>query len=88
MLTSYCRTCCAPKEPANYADFDCPTCITAKNEAMQNYAAEHAEKIQSGEITNSDVLYVGRQALMARAHHANRNFVDPRGFSRAGGFPR
>lgn len=75
MLTASCNNCGFPKEPANYGDVNCPTCTTARNEAEQGFKAEHPE------ASESDVLYVGRQALLQRAHHANRNFTDPRAFS-------
>ena len=74
MLTASCQNCGAPKNPANYADNYCPSCTTTRSEAEQGFAAEHPE------ATESDILYVGRQALASVAHHAHRNFVDPRSF--------
>jgi uncharacterized Zn finger protein (UPF0148 family) len=72
MLTASCRNCGFPKEPANYGDNFCPTCTTSRREAEQHFAAENPK------ASESDILYAGRQALMARAHHASRNFTDPR----------
>jgi hypothetical protein len=79
MLTATCGNCGNPKDPANYRDTFCPACTTTKNEAEQGFAAEHAGALES------DILYAGRQALMSVAHHARRNFTDPRGFSAAHG---
>jgi hypothetical protein len=80
-LSSYCRNCGQSKSIANYADDRCPACETLKTEAEQGFAAENADKLKSGELTTSDVLYAGRMALTQRAIHANRNYTDPRGFS-------
>lgn len=74
MMTSNCHTCGFPKEPANYADPYCPACTTLKREGEQHHAAENPN------ATESEILYAGRCALRQRAHHAHRNFVDPRGF--------
>lgn len=79
MLTSHCRICGAPKEPADYASNECRGCSTLRTEAEQHFAAEHPG---AGE---SDILYAGRQALNQRAHHAHRNFVDPRQHSAVSG---
>lgn len=79
MLTATCGNCGRPKDPANYADTYCPSCSTTKKEAEQHFAAEHEG------ASESDILYAGRQALMQVAHHAHRNFVDPRGFSASRG---
>jgi len=82
VLSSYCQTCGASKEPANYADNYCPACTSLRREAEQAFAAENPE------ASESDILYAGRQALSQRAHHANRNFTDPRAFSSGrGSFP-
>ena len=74
MLTATCRVCGSPKEPADYAASECPACRTLRREAEQHFAAENPN---AGE---SDILYAGRAALNQRAHHAHRNFVDPRSF--------
>lgn len=74
-MTSTCSNCGATKDPAHYADNYCPTCTARMNEAAQHFAAENPNASQS------DILYAGRQALLQRAHHAHRNFVDPRGFA-------
>ena len=79
MLTAYCRNCGGPKEPSEYAANTCGTCTTTRLEAEQAFAAEHKD------APESDILYAGRQALLNRAHHANRNFTDPRGFSASRG---
>jgi hypothetical protein len=75
VLTATCQNCGAAKDAANYADPTCPSCTARRNEAQQHFRAEHPD------APESDVLYAGRQALMQVAHHANRNFTDPRGFS-------
>lgn len=75
MLTATCGNCGQPKDPAHYASTFCPSCTTRKNEAEQHFAAENPE------ANESEILYAGRQALMQVAHHAHRNFTDPRGFS-------
>ena len=79
MLTATCLNCGSPKEPANYADTHCPGCTTRQREAEQHFAAENPG------ATEGAIIYAGRQALMQVAHHAHRNFVDPRGFSAAHG---
>lgn len=79
-MRSYCDACHGPKE--NLQDYLCNKCNTTKTEAMQHFAAENPG------ATQSDILYAGRMALNSVRHHANRNFVDPRDFSRQSGmFP-
>lgn len=75
MLTATCGNCGLAKDPRNYADNYCPECTRLRNEAEQHFAAENPQAAQS------DVLYHGRQALLQRAHHANRNYTDPRAFA-------
>jgi hypothetical protein len=75
MLTATCGNCGRPKDAAHYGDVYCPDCTSAKREAEQHFAAEHTG------APEGDILYAGRQALMVRAHTANRNFTDPRQFS-------
>lgn len=79
MLTATCGNCGQPKSPNEYADPYCSTCTTSKREAEQHFAAEHPKAAES------DIIYAGRRALQERAHHAHRNFVDPRDFSRRSG---
>lgn len=79
MLTLSCRVCGSPKEQADYAANECTACRTLKREAEQGFAAENPG------ASESDILYAGRLALNSRAHHAHRNFVDPRGFSSVAG---
>lgn len=79
MLSSYCHNCGAAKEPIDYSAPYCPACQSARSEAMQHFRAENPK------ATDSDVLHAGRAALGERAHHAHRNFVDPRGFSASRG---
>lgn len=74
MLTATCQNCGAAKDPKDYANPNCATCTSTASEAAQHYAAEHPGCAQS------DALYAGRKALLQRAHHAHRNFVDPRAF--------
>lgn len=73
MLTSTCRNCGTPK--TDYQAPECEACTTTRREAEQHFAAEHPRAAES------DILYAGRQAVLARSHHAHRNFVDPRDFS-------
>lgn len=75
MLKSYCNNCGGSKEPANYSAINCAGCETLSKEAQQAFAAEHKD------ASESDILYAGRMALTQRAHHAHRNFLDPRQFS-------
>lgn len=79
MLTASCHNCGAPKDPANYGDVNCPACTSLRKEAEQAFAAENPG------VSESDILYAGRQALNQRAHHAHRNFIDPRNFSNTRG---
>lgn len=79
MLTAYCQNCGAPKEPSEYSANTCGSCKTTRLEAEQAYAAEHKD------ASESDILYAGRQALLQKAHHAHKNFQDPRGFSASRG---
>lgn len=73
MLTTTCYTCHQPK--ADLRAVNCPACTTTQLEAEQHFAAENPNAAES------DILYAGRTALRQRAHHANRNFIDPRDFS-------
>lgn len=84
-LSSYCQNCGGPKSMGEYGDPRCGSCEQIRTEAMQHFAAENTEKIKKGELSESDILYAGRQALLQRAHHANRNYTDPRQFSAARG---
>lgn len=77
MLTSTCRICSGPK--TDYAANECENCTTIRSETRQYMRAEFPN------ASESDILYAERQALNQRAHHAHRNFVDPRGFSAARG---
>ncbi len=79
MLTATCGNCGKAKSPDEYASTYCRSCTTTKNEAEQGFAAENPN------ANPSDILYAGRQALMQVAHHAHRNFTDPRGFSASRG---
>lgn len=81
MLTATCGNCGAAKDPANYADNHCPACTSVSREAQQGYAAEHPD------ATVGDILYAGRVALSHRAHHAHRNYADPRSNSMPGMVP-
>jgi hypothetical protein len=85
LLTSTCHNCGQSKEMREYANPFCSACTTLKNEAEQAFAAENAERLKSGELANSDMLYAGRMALNQRAMHANKNYTDPRTFDRARG---
>lgn len=79
MMSSTCYNCGRPKQSvAEFSQNFCNECTTAKNEAEQGFAAENEKGIQEGTVTQSDILYAGRRALMARAHTAHRNFSDPR----------
>lgn len=73
MMTLNCRICNNPKEDVRANE--CNGCKTVRVEAEQHHAAENP-KASEGEI-----LYAGRAALNQRAHHAHRNFVDPRDFT-------
>lgn len=73
MIKSYCDACGEGKE--NITAQYCNRCASVRSEAMQGFAAEHPDASQS------DILYVGRQALNQVRMHAHRNFVDPRDFS-------
>jgi hypothetical protein len=78
MRNTYCSNCSGPKNGLDYNPH-CPDCTTIKREAEQHFAAENPG------ASESDILYAGRQALTQRAHHAHRNFVDPRAFSAQSG---
>lgn len=75
MLTATCRTCGAAKEPSDYSTPDCTACKTLRTAAEKQFAEANPD------ATGSEILYVGRTALNQRAHHANKNFVDPRSFA-------
>lgn len=75
MLTASCRICGKSKEPKDYAANECGDCQKLKS------TAEAAFKEANPTAPDSDVLYAGRAALNARAHHAHKDFVDPRAFS-------
>lgn len=74
-MTSHCQNCGAPKEPANFRDNYCPSCTQLDVEAQQHFAAENPN------ATQSDILYAGRQARLARAMRPGNNYMDPRNFS-------
>ena len=71
-FTATCRVCGANKNPEDYSANECAACRTMK------IGAETAFREANPEASESDVLYAGRVALNGRAHHAHRNFVDPR----------
>ena len=75
MLTVSCRICGNAKPPSEYSKDLCNECGRLRSQAENHYASEHPNAAQS------DILYAGRQALNQRAHHAHRNFIDPRDFS-------
>jgi hypothetical protein len=76
-LSSYCRNCGAPKDVTEYAENTCGKCETARSEAIQGAKAEKPE------LTESELLYVGRQALSQRAITSRQTWVNPRDFRRA-----
>jgi len=76
-LSSYCRNCGLPNGTteemcANH----CNNCEEARKTAMQ------AAKEKDTTLQGDELLYVGRQALMQRAHHPRETFINPRDFSR------
>jgi len=79
MLTSTCRNCGGPKNPAEYANNVCGTCQTLNNEAQQHFAAENPA------ATADQLLYVGRMAMQQRAIHPGSNYTDPRTFGASRG---
>lgn len=79
MMTSTCRICGNSKTPEFYAAPECQACTELATKAVK--ALQEA----SPEMSESDLLYARRQALNERAHHAHRNFVDPREFSASRG---
>lgn len=82
MLSSYCKNCGMPYTTvAEMSALHCNQCEQARTEAMQHVRAQATEKKQ--EVSESDVLYAGRQALMQRAHHPRQTFISPREFDRA-----
>jgi hypothetical protein len=76
-LSSYCRNCGAPKDVSEYAANTCGKCATEAREARQGAAAENPA------LTESELLYIERQALAQRAHNARDTWVNPRDFDRA-----
>ena len=81
-LSSYCRNCGKPNgTPEEMGANHCNECETARNEAMQGAAAKANEAKQP--MSQTDLLYVGRQALMQRQHSAHQGFISPRDFTRA-----
>lgn len=91
MLTASCQNCGNSKDPAHYASTVCPTCTAAENESGEHAVKETNEAIaaetdpvRKAHMEASASNYIAskrKEALMSRAHHAHRNFVDPRDFS-------
>lgn len=79
MIRSYCDACHKPKETITAVL--CNSCESRRTEAMQHAAAENPN------LSQSDLLYVGRQALNQVRHHSHINHVDPRNFTRSGMIP-
>jgi hypothetical protein len=74
MLTSTCRVCGNSK--SDFVATECANCQTIRTETRQYMKAEFPN------ASESDILYAERQALNQRAHHAHRNYIDPRDHSR------
>ncbi len=82
MITSHCRICGSPKTYATLHMNECSDCSSLADKHVETLRTEKPE------LSESDLLYERRQALNQRAHHAHRNFVDPRAFSAGRGlFP-
>lgn len=79
MLTANCRVCGDAKPQSEFALPECSKCSKVKSDAEAEFRAKNPD------APTSDALYAGRQALNHRAHHANKNFVDPRAFAGANG---
>ena len=76
-LSSYCRNCGASNQTTvDMSSNHCTQC----EEARKGAVTAHAE--QNPNSSESERLYAGRQALMQRAHHPHRTFVNPRDFDR------
>jgi len=74
--TSHCSICGLPKlSIAEYQMPQCNDCTKLKETATQSFIVDNPD------APMSDALYAGRMAMMARAHTAHRNAVDPRDFS-------
>ncbi len=74
MNTSHCRICGQSKTPDFYSAPECRECTELGDKATKAMIEANPD------IAQSDLLYGRRQALNERAHHAHRNFVDPRSF--------
>ena len=98
MLTANCQNCGSPKDPAYYSAVVCPTCSSNSNEIAEHARKETNDAIaaetdpeRKAHMEASADNYVEskrKEALMARAHYAHRNFVDPRDFNATGMIPR
>lgn len=73
-MRSTCGNCGNALNPSEYTANYCGLCTSAINEAQNHAAAE-----------GKDTAAARREALMSRAHHAFRNFQDPRGFNKVSG---
>jgi hypothetical protein len=81
-LSSYCRNCGDPYTTVSeMSALHCNGCEQARTEAMTHATAQAEE--QKKTIAPDDLLYIGRQALMQRAHHPRQTFISPREFNRA-----
>lgn len=76
-MSSYCMNCGQPKQVNEFAAHTCGGCSTARAEAIQGAKAENPE------LSEDQLLYVGRQALAARQHSARQTYISPRDFDRA-----
>jgi len=77
-LSSYCRNCgntnpTIPEMQANH----CDACEKAGLDAR-----EAAQK-ENPKLSETDLLYVAREARLQRAHHPRQTFISPREFNRA-----
>lgn len=86
MLRSYCFNCGGPQE--NPRAHTCDTCATGGNEAAENVMQSGREQVEAEtdpkkkawmqRVLEDAAQNARKGALAQRAHHAHRNFVDPR----------
>lgn len=96
MLRSYCFRCGGPQE--NPSALLCNACTAAGNEAHENVMQSGREQIEAEtdlqkkqwmqDVLEQAAAQARKDAVTQRAHHANRNFVDPRSFSSQGMIPK
>lgn len=80
-LSSYCRNCGKPvATTAEMSANHCNGCEEARKGAITALVDQARE--QKREISESDKLYAGREALMQRARHPRETFINPRDFNR------